>query len=115
MSNLPTSDGPEINVSVATHLVAEQFPQWINLSIKLVEPSGIDNRTFRLGDEMLIRLPSAEGYAAQVQKEQKWLPFLAPHLSFPIPEPIALGKPSINYPWNWSVYRWIKGGKYQAD
>lgn len=58
---------------------------------------------------MSIRLPSAEKYAVQVQKEQKWLPILAPHLSFSIPDPIAQGNPSKSYPWKWSIYRWIEG------
>lgn len=72
-------------------------------------PSGVDNRVFRLGDEMLIRLPSASGYAAQVKKEQKWLPILAANLSIQIPSPVAMGGPSDAYPCNWSVYRWIEG------
>ncbi|MGG2476391.1 phosphotransferase, partial [Rhizobium sp. BR5] len=43
-----------------------------------VELSGWDNRSFRLGDDMLIRLPSAARYVAQVEKEHRWLPVLAP-------------------------------------
>lgn len=100
----------EITLSLVSDLIAEQFPQWSHLPLRPVEVSGWDNRTFRLGEEMSIRLPSGPRYALQVQKEQKWLPVLAPHLSFPIPEPLAQGKPSTNYPWNWSIYRWIKGG-----
>lgn len=99
----------EISLSLATNLIAEQFPQWAHLPIRPVELNGSDNRTFRLGEEMSIRLPSAEGYALQIQKEQKWLPILAPQLSFRIPEPLALGHPSKNYPWTWSVYKWIEG------
>lgn len=99
----------EITLQLVTKLVAEQFPQWAHLLIRPVESSGIDNRTFRLGKEMSIRLPSAEEYMTQVQKEQKWLPILAPHLSFRIPKPLAQGQPSEHYPLNWSVYRWIEG------
>lgn len=104
-----TSDKPEITLSLVIDLISEQFPQWAHLPIRPVKLSGWDNRTFHLGEEMSIRLPSAEGYAPQVQKEQKWLPGLASHLSFPIPELLAIGQPSKNYPWNWSVYRWIEG------
>src|SRR5579859_7153526 len=102
-------DKPEITLLMVTALIAEQFPQWARLPIRPVEFSGWDNRTFRLGETMSIRLPSAERYAAQVQKEQEWLPKLAPRLPFRIPEPLALGKPSKSYPWNWSVYGWIEG------
>lgn len=99
----------QINQLLATKLIFEQFPKWSNLAIKPVPIGGHDNRTFRLGDEMLIRMPSAEEYKEKVVKEHKWLPVLAPHLSLSIPSPIALGKPSAHYPWNWSIYRWIEG------
>jgi aminoglycoside phosphotransferase (APT) family kinase protein len=58
---------------------------------------------------MLVRLPRKANYAAQVEKEQRWLPVLAPMLPLPIPCPVAMGKPGIGYPWPWSVYRWLDG------
>jgi aminoglycoside phosphotransferase (APT) family kinase protein len=58
---------------------------------------------------MSVRLPSAQGYAAQVEKEQRWLPYLAPLLPLPIPAPVAMGVPGEGYPWHWSVYRWLDG------
>jgi len=58
---------------------------------------------------MLVRMPSAECYSSQVQKEQRWLPRLAPHLPLPIPTPLALGEPNQDFPWPWSVYRWLDG------
>jgi aminoglycoside phosphotransferase (APT) family kinase protein len=58
---------------------------------------------------MLVRLPSAERYAAQVRKEHRWLPALATQLPLPIPVPVAMGEPDADYPWNWSVYRWLDG------
>lgn len=97
------------NVDLAHELIHAQFPQWAALSIKPVEPGGWDNRTFRLGEEMTIRLPSAEVYAAQVKKEQYWLPKLAPALPLSIPTPLAMGSPSKQYPWHWSIYNWLKG------
>lgn len=109
MTTTQESNKFEITVSLVTDLIAEQFPQWAHLPISPVELTGWDNRTFRLGQEMSIRLPSAEIYADKVQKEQKWLPFLAPHLSLSIPKPLAMGQPSKNYPWNWSIYQWIEG------
>jgi aminoglycoside phosphotransferase (APT) family kinase protein len=58
---------------------------------------------------MLVRMPSAKQYAMKVEKEQKWLPRLAPLLPLPIPAPLAMGEPSDSYPWHWSIYRWIEG------
>jgi aminoglycoside phosphotransferase (APT) family kinase protein len=98
-----------IDAGLVHHLLAAQFPQWKDLSINPVEPGGWDNRTFRLGDEMSVRLPSAVAYAAQVEKEHRWLPELSPRLPLPIPVPIAKGVPAGAYPWPWSVYRWIEG------
>lgn len=58
---------------------------------------------------MTVRLPSAAGYALQVEKEQRCLPRLAPLLPLPIPTPLAMGSPGEGHPWRWSVYRWIEG------
>ncbi|PWY54625.1 aminoglycoside phosphotransferase [Legionella qingyii] len=98
-----------IDVSLVRSLIDSQFPQWANLPIKPVAFSGWDNRTFHLGSEMTVRLPSDAFYALQVEKEQRWLPYLAPHLTLPIPSPIAKGEPAEGYPWQWSIYRWIEG------
>jgi aminoglycoside phosphotransferase (APT) family kinase protein len=99
----------EINRALVRRLIDSQFPQWATLPITPVAISGWDNRTFHLGAEMTVRLPSAAHYAAQVTKEQIWLPKLAPHLPLPIPEPLALGEPAVGYPWPWSIYCWIDG------
>ena len=98
-----------IDEALVERLVATQFPQWRELAVRLVSPGGWDNRTFRLGDDLLVRLPSADGYVAAVAKEQRWLPVLGPHLPFRVPEPVALGAPTPEFKRPWSVYRWIDG------
>jgi aminoglycoside phosphotransferase (APT) family kinase protein len=100
---------PLIDEALARRLLASQFPGWADLRIHRVAKQGWDNRTFRLGEQLLMRLPSAEAYASQVEREHGWLPVLAPHLALQIPEPVALGQPEHGYPWKWSVYRWIEG------
>ena len=90
-------------------LIEEQFPQWKDLAITPVAISGWDNRTFHLGQEMLIRLPSDEKYAPQILKEYQWLPNLSKTLSYKITMPLALGQPSSDYPWHWSINGWIEG------
>ncbi len=99
----------DVSVATVTQLIAQQFPQWAHLPITPVAVSGWDNKTFHLGDAMSVRLPSGQEYAAQVAKEQKWLPILAQHLSIKISQPIAMGKPSKLYPFHWSIYQWIDG------
>ncbi len=99
----------EIDTALVKNLIAAQFPDWADLPVRPVATSGWDNRTFHLGDEMSVRLPSAERYVAQVEKEHRFLPLLAPQLPLAIPLPLGLGRPGQGYPWPWSVYRWIKG------
>jgi aminoglycoside phosphotransferase (APT) family kinase protein len=99
----------EIDAKLVKQLVHTQFPQWADLPVAPVENGGWDNRTFRLGDNMSVRLPSALSYVAQVEKEHRWLPLLRPHLPFPIPIPLCLGAPGEGYPWPWSIYGWLDG------
>jgi aminoglycoside phosphotransferase (APT) family kinase protein len=98
-----------IDASLVRRLIAAQFPHWADLPVSPTVPQGWDNRTFRLGERMTVRLPSAERYVAQVEKEHRWLPRLAPHLPLPIPVPLVRGVPADGYPWPWSIYRWIEG------
>ena len=98
-----------IDVALVRRLIAAQFPRWADLPITPAVPQGWDNRTFRLGADMSVRLPSAEGYVLQVEKEHRYLPRLAPHLPLLIPVPLARGAPGEGYPYPWSVYRWLPG------
>jgi aminoglycoside phosphotransferase (APT) family kinase protein len=98
-----------IDADLARRLIDAQFPQWADLPIERVAVDGWDNRTFRLGDALSIRLPTGDWYAQQVAKEQRWLPRLAPQLPLPIPAPVAQGEPGEGYPYAWSVYRWLDG------
>jgi aminoglycoside phosphotransferase (APT) family kinase protein len=100
---------------VAARLIATQFPQWAELPVVPVELDGWDNTTFRLGDELCMRLPSADRYVAQIEKEHRWLPVLARELPLPIPEPVAIGRPGNGFPRPWSIYRWIEGDHASAD
>src|SRR4051812_45347084 len=111
LNALPTNDPcpVEITAALVESLVASQFPDWSRLLVKLVEPGGWDNRTFRVGDDLLARLPSHGRYVAQVAEEEYWLPFLGHLLPLAIPVPVALGQPALGYPWPWSVYRWLGG------
>jgi len=98
-----------ITADLVSRLVGTQFPLWAGLPVRPVDVGGWDNVTFRLGEEMLVRLPSAGEYVPAVHKEQRWLPALAGQLPLPVPEPLAAGVPGCGFPWPWSVYRWIDG------
>jgi len=98
-----------IETDLVRRLVAGQFPQWATLPITRVTADGWDNSSFRLGETMKVRLPTAARYAAQVEKEHRWLPRLAPRLPLPIPRPLAIGAPGEGYPFPWSIQSWLPG------
>jgi aminoglycoside phosphotransferase (APT) family kinase protein len=104
-----------IDAKLVARLIEAQFPDWAGLPIEPIVPGGWDNISFRLGDDMTVRLPRMERYAQQPEKEHVWLPRLAPALPVPIPQPLALGEPGEGFPWPWSVRGWIKGETASAD
>jgi aminoglycoside phosphotransferase (APT) family kinase protein len=101
--------GTVIDQGLVRRLLRAQFPQWSHLPVSPIPHAGWDNRSFRLGADMVVRLPSAEMYAAQVETEQRWLPYLAARLPVRIPTPLARGEHGEAYPWPWSIYQWIEG------
>lgn len=95
--------------ALVRRLLAAQFPRWADLEIARVASAGTDNALYRLGADMVVRLPRIHWAAEDVAKEQRWLPRLAPHLPVAVPTPLAMGAPGQGYPWRWSVYRWLAG------
>ncbi|MBM7785760.1 aminoglycoside phosphotransferase family protein [Tenggerimyces flavus] len=98
-----------IDADLVKRLVRAQFPQWADLPVTPVKIDGWDNRTYRLGDAMTARLPTAASYAPAVEKEDRWLPILAPSLPVPVPVPLGLGQPGEGYPFHWSIRGWLDG------
>jgi aminoglycoside phosphotransferase (APT) family kinase protein len=98
-----------IDAALVRRLVAGQFPQWRGLPVTPVELDGWDNRTYRLGSQLSVRLPTGAAYVPAVAKEHRWLPVLAAHLPVPIPTSVAIGRPGEGYPFEWSIRRWLTG------
>ncbi|MFD7613458.1 aminoglycoside phosphotransferase family protein [Streptomyces sp. NPDC059828] len=96
--------------TVVRSLLRAQRPEWAELSLSPAG-AGTDNTMYRLGDELLVRLPRTAGNGEAVRKEQEWLPRLAPHLACRIPEPVHAGASEDVFPLPWSVYRWIDGAE----
>jgi aminoglycoside phosphotransferase (APT) family kinase protein len=114
---VPTDPKPAAEVAVdealVRRLLADQHPDLADRS--LVElAAGWDNVLFRLGDDLLVRLPRRQLSAALVEHEQRWLPELAPRLPVPVSDPVRVGRPALGYPWAWSVCRWIDGATAAA-
>ncbi|MEO6084926.1 MAG: aminoglycoside phosphotransferase family protein [Umezawaea sp.] len=98
-----------IDAALVKRLIAAQFPRWSDLEVTPVAVDGWDNRTYRLGDDMTVRLPTAAGYVPAVAKENRWLPRLAPALPVAVPAVLAEGVPGEGYPFPWSVRAWLPG------
>ena len=108
---------PPAEVDLTTGLVhallADQHPDLAALPLRLVA-HGWDNATFRLGDDLAVRLPRREAAAHLVEHEQRWLPTLAALCPVPVPAPVRVGRPSERFRWSWSVVPWIEG-EHAAD
>jgi aminoglycoside phosphotransferase (APT) family kinase protein len=101
-----------IDAGLVGRLVAAQFPQLAGLPVSAVRPTGTVNAIYRLGDHLCARLPRVRRYADGLADEWRWLPWLAPHLSLRVPEPVGQGHPAGGYPFPWAIYRWIDGQPY---
>ena len=102
----------DIDAALVHRLLTAQLPQLASLPIAPFQSTGTVNAIYRLGDSLYARLPRVADWAAGIERELVWLPRLAPHLPLPIPEPVARGKPTAEYPFTWSVYRWLDGHAY---
>lgn len=105
----PVPERVAVDSAQVGRLIEDQFPRWAHLPVRPVADGGWDNWTFHLGADLVVRLPSAGEYAQAVEKEQRWLPMLAPILPLPIPVPLAVGAATSDFPHPWSVYGWLDG------
>lgn len=99
-----------IDLPLVRALVDRALPQLAGHPLRPLAASGSSNALFRLGDDLLIRLPRQPGGSATIAKEARWLPHVAPALTVEVPVTVAVGRPDLGYPEQWSVVRWIEGG-----
>lgn len=103
------ADELDIDEELVSRLIAEQFPQWAGLAVTRVVSAGTDNAMYRLGTDMVVRLPRLPGGARTVEDEHRWLPRLGPRLPLAVPTPLAKGAPGAGYALPWGVYAWLDG------
>lgn len=65
MSRLHTDSVP-IDTALVRHLLAGEFPRWATLPLQRVPSTGTVNALYRLGGDLVIRLPLAPWGVAQL-------------------------------------------------
>jgi aminoglycoside phosphotransferase (APT) family kinase protein len=98
-----------IGTGLVRALVDRAMPQCAGLPVRRLESSGSSNALFRLGEQLLVRLPRQPGGSSVISKEARWLPVLGPSLPVGVPEVVAVFEPDCGYPERWSVVRWTAG------
>ena len=103
-----------IHAALVRRLLAEQLPDLAGRPLREVG-RGTVNAMFRLGDDLAVRLPRTAEWAGDLERERVWLPRLRERISLRVPEPVAEGRPTDEYPLPWAVYRWVDGDQYEDE
>jgi aminoglycoside phosphotransferase (APT) family kinase protein len=100
----------EVNIdeTLVRALIESQFPQFAHLSCHRVD-EGFDNAMWRLGDDLVVRIPRREAAVEPLEHEMRWLPVVASHVTLRTPLPHLIGRASEYFPWPWLIARWISG------
>ena len=102
-------DQVDTSVDLVRTLVREQFPEWADLPVTRVTEFGTDHALYRLGDDLVARLPIIHWAVDQVESDRRWMPTFGPRLPLAIPQPVAVGEPGHGYPYPWLVVGWLPG------
>jgi aminoglycoside phosphotransferase (APT) family kinase protein len=99
----------ETDLPLVRALVDRALPDLAGRRLRALHASGSSNVLFRLGDDLLVRLPRQPGRAEAIAKEARRLPHVAPALPVSVPRVVAVGEPDVGYPERWSVVCWLDG------
>ncbi len=106
------SDELPIDVTLVQSLLKEQFMRLARKERHMLASTGTVNAICRLDDDLYVRLPRTPAWAANIDREARWLVKLAPQLSLEVPKLYSLGAPTEAFPFPWSIYFWIEGQPY---
>ncbi len=109
MTDALHDDELPIDLALVRALVARARPEFASLPLARLDSSGSTNALFRLGAELVVRLPRQPGGSATIDKEARWLPQIAPLLPVPVPQVVAVEEPDLGYPERWSIVTWLSG------
>jgi len=93
--------------------IATQFADLAGLSMARVESAGTVVAPFRVGDNLVARLPlvptHSDAALYRMRREQEYALVLADHLQIAVPRPFSIGEPLPGYPGIWSLWTWLPG------
>ncbi|MFJ9632717.1 aminoglycoside phosphotransferase family protein [Streptomyces sp. NPDC101175] len=107
------ADQVDLTTENVAALIQKQFPRWSGRTIRPLSSTGTVHSVFRIGDDLSARFPLRSADAAEtlavLEREARASAELARVSPFPVPEPVALGRPGAGYPMPWSVQTWLPG------
>lgn len=113
------SDQVHIDTAIARQMIADQFPQYRDETVRRLGATGTDNAIFRIGMVAAARFPLRAGDpVARLQvlrAEAAAMTEFAEHCRVPAPRPLGLGRPGPLYPMPWSVQSWVDGDVATPD
>lgn len=89
-------------------LLREQAPGWVDVPLARAA-SGWDNEMWRLGDDLVVRLPRRAAASALMANEHRWLTEVSRLIPTAVPVPVVAGRPGSGYPYPWSIAPWLHG------
>lgn len=104
----------EVDEGLVREMLRQQHPDLARLDLRPLA-AGWDNLLFRLGEELVVRLPRRALGALLMANELAWLPTLAAGLPLPTSAPVRVGAPQEGYPWEWEIVRWFPGDTAEAS
>lgn len=111
-ATITTGEAPpaevEVDEALVARLLAAQHPDLADRPLRAAA-EGWDNVTFRLGEDLAVRLPRRAAGVPLLEHEQRWLPELADQVGVAVPRPVRVGRPAAGYPFPWSVVTWVPG------
>ncbi len=97
-----------ISADAVRRLIAQEFPQFAGLPVRQLAAFGTDHLLFRVGGELLARLPANADAARNVVQQSSWLARFSA-LPLEVPQVVGVKPPSALWPNPWTLLGWIDG------
>lgn len=102
------ADDFTVDEALIRALVREHTPHWADLPLQRVDSSGTDNAMFRIGNDLVLRIPRRRSAVALLSKELDWLAHLV-GLPLKIPGLRHRGPVGPEIDREFGIFDWIHG------